>query len=68
MVRVNEKEWEIEINGFPVGQKFGSLRKAFQNFKGNGHQIALFDATGAIELWTLWTCILCNDPWNAQKS
>jgi len=25
MVRVNEKEWEIEINGFPVGQKFGSL-------------------------------------------
>ena len=32
MLRVNDKEWEIEVNGFPVGHLFGSLREAFQNF------------------------------------
>jgi len=25
MLRVNDKEWEIEVNGFPVGHLFGSL-------------------------------------------
>ena len=32
MLRVNDKEWEIEVNGFPVGHLFGSLRTAFQKF------------------------------------
>ena len=30
MIRVNDKEWEIEVNGFQVGHQFGSLRRAFQ--------------------------------------
>ena len=34
MLRVNDKEWEIEVNGFQVGKQFGSLRIALQKFRG----------------------------------
>ena len=33
MLRVNDQEWEIEVNGFQVGKQFGSLRTALQNFR-----------------------------------
>ena len=42
MLRVNDKEWEIEVNGFPVGHLFGSLRAAFQKIHENDHKMALW--------------------------
>ena len=50
MLRVNDKEWEIEINGFQVGKKFGSLRIALQ--KSRGYKEHLLDSRlSAAKLW-----------------
>jgi len=46
MIRVNDKEWEIEVNGFQVGHQFGSLRRAFQ--KNNWPPDGAMEAGGAL--------------------
>ena len=63
MLRVNDKEWEIEVNGFPVGHLFGSLRAAFQKF----HDPQ--DGTMAHILWAMFYGMLesHNGSWKKVK-
>jgi len=54
MLRVNDKEWEIEVNGFPVGHLFGSLRAAFQKLDENDHKMAIWPIVYGEYSYVLW--------------